>query len=193
MQVLKEDIQENILNAAKDLFLTFGYEKTSMDKISKRAGISKSNLYNYFKSKDEIFYALTDSAAHRFQKVIKFFDENKFSPKFGENGFNEMLSKQIFNLIVDCKDGLVLIVKYSAGTKYENLKEQLVNQIAEKFLRDYADEFADADMLIRVITENLFDGITSITIQSDTEDELKKSLYRFIKYYSCGFLALISR
>ena len=86
--VHKDDIQENILSIAKKMFLTFGYEKTSMDKISKRAGISKSNLYNYFKSKDEIFYALTDNAAYHFQKVIGFFDENKFSPKFGETGFN---------------------------------------------------------------------------------------------------------
>lgn len=38
MQVLKDEIQEDILSSAKDLFLTFGYEKTSMDKISKKAG-----------------------------------------------------------------------------------------------------------------------------------------------------------
>lgn len=192
MQVLKDEIQENILNSAKDLFLTFGYEKTSMDKISKKAGISKSNLYNYFKSKDEIFCALTDSAAFHFQKVINFFDENKFSPKFGERGFNEMLSQYIYDLIVDYKDGLILIMKCSCGTKYENFKEQLINQIAEKFLRDYATEFINADMLVRVITENLFDGITAIAIQSNTEQELKKILYGFIKYHSCGFLALTS-
>lgn len=146
------------------MFLTFGYEKTSMDKISKKAGISKSNLYNYFKSKDEIFYALTDNAAYHFQKVIGFFDENKFSPKFGETGFNEMLCEYIYNLIAEYKDGLILIMKCSAGTKYENLKEQLINQISDKFLRDYATEFVNADILVNVITENLFDGITAIAI-----------------------------
>lgn len=192
MQVLKEDIQEKILNSAKDLFLTFGYEKTSMDKISKKAGISKSNLYNYFKSKDEIFYTLTDSAAYRFQKVISFFDGNNFSPKFGENGFAEMLCEYIYKLITDYRTGLILIMKCSSGTKYENLKEQLINQIATKFLRDYSTEFINTDILVKVITENLFDGITAIAIQSNTMQELKKNLYGFIKYHSCGFLALIS-
>lgn len=90
------------------------------------------------------------------------------------------------------KDGLILIMKCSCGTKYENFKEQLINQIAEKFLRDYATEFINADMLVRVITENLFDGITAIAIQSNTEQELKKILYGFIKYHSYGFLALTS-
>lgn len=192
MQVLKEDIQDSILNSAKELFLTLGYEKTSMEKIAKKAGISKSNLYNYFKSKDEIFYALTDSAAFHFKKVISFFDENRFSPTFGESGFNEMLSEYIYDLVANYKDGLILIMKCSVGTKYETFKEQLINQIAEKFLRDYAAEFKSTDILVRVITENLFDGITAIVIQSNTEQELKKLLYGFIKYHSCGFLALIS-
>ncbi|WP_196028907.1 TetR/AcrR family transcriptional regulator [Longicatena caecimuris] len=193
MQVLKDDIQESILNSAKELFLNYGYEKTSMDKISKKAGISKSNLYNYFHSKDEIFCALTDSAATRFQNIINHFDTNRFSPKFGENGFSEMLSAYIYSLIADYKDGLVLIMKCSTGTKYEQLREQLINQIAEKFLRDYAVEFHNTNILVRVIAENLFDGITAIAIQSNTEHELKESLNGFIKYHSCGFFALISR
>lgn len=192
MQVLKDDIQESILNSAKKLFLYFGYEKTSIEKIAKEAGISKSNLYNYFKSKDEIFYKLTDSAAFQFQKVINFFDENRFTPKFGDSGFSEMFSQYIFQLIKNHKEGLILIMRSSDGTKYAHLKERLIKQIAEKFLRDFPNEFDNAEILIQVITENLFDGITTIAIQSKTDQELEKLLFGYIKYHSCGFLGLIS-
>ena len=60
------------------LFLQYGYEKTSIEKIARQAKISKSNLYNYFKSKDEIFNRLTDKAAHEFRKVIEYFASNQF-------------------------------------------------------------------------------------------------------------------
>lgn len=73
MQVLKDEIQESILDASQKLFLQYGYEKTSIEKIAQQAKISKSNLYNYFKSKDEIFNRLTDKAAYEFRKLIEFF------------------------------------------------------------------------------------------------------------------------
>ena len=45
----------NILDAAKRLFLEKGIVNTTMDDISKEADYSKSTVYTYFKSKDEIY------------------------------------------------------------------------------------------------------------------------------------------
>ena len=45
----------NILSAAKRLFLEKGITQTTMDDISKEADYSKSTVYVYFKSKDEIY------------------------------------------------------------------------------------------------------------------------------------------
>lgn len=45
----------NILSAAKRLFLEKGIAQTTMDDISKEADYSKSTIYVYFKSKDEIY------------------------------------------------------------------------------------------------------------------------------------------
>lgn len=191
MQILKDEIQDSILLSANKLFLELGYEKSTIDKIAKEAGISKSNLYNYFKAKDEIFYALTDIAAHEFQKAIDFFCENEFTPKFGQNGFNTMLTTGIYELIVHNKDGLVLIMQCSVGTRHESLKSKLIKQMAEKFIRDYKEYLSFDEALMNVISANLFNGITEITLCSKS-DELYQNLCRFIKYHSGGFLALIT-
>lgn len=45
----------NILSAAKRLFIEKGIVQTTMDDISKEADYSKSTVYVYFKSKDEIY------------------------------------------------------------------------------------------------------------------------------------------
>ncbi len=47
-----------ILDAARWCFLNFGFAKTSLDDISKRAGISRTLLYRTFKNKEEIFKAV---------------------------------------------------------------------------------------------------------------------------------------
>lgn len=46
-----------IVEAARACFLQFGYAKTSMDDIGKRAGISRPLLYRAFKNKEAIFGA----------------------------------------------------------------------------------------------------------------------------------------
>lgn len=51
------DKQTTILRAAIVLFMKNGYKKTTVDQIAKVAGMSKANLYNYFKTKEEIFQA----------------------------------------------------------------------------------------------------------------------------------------
>lgn len=55
MQVKKEELRLSILHNAKLEFLKFGYQKASLRNIAKASGITHSNIYNYFKNKNEIF------------------------------------------------------------------------------------------------------------------------------------------
>jgi len=52
--------RKQILDAAKELFSRSGYHGVTVDAIAERAGISKGNLYWYFKSKRDIFHLLFD-------------------------------------------------------------------------------------------------------------------------------------
>ena len=52
---LSEFNRGNILSVAKRLFLEKGIAQTTMDDIAKEADYSKSTVYVYFKSKDEIY------------------------------------------------------------------------------------------------------------------------------------------
>ena len=50
-----------ILEAATELFLKVGYEQTSIDAILLQSGGSKSTLYAYFPTKEDLFRAVIDS------------------------------------------------------------------------------------------------------------------------------------
>ncbi len=50
-----------ILGSAKELFLSDGYTRTSMDSIAARAGVSKQTVYSHFADKDTLFAAVVAS------------------------------------------------------------------------------------------------------------------------------------
>ena len=60
-----------IVEAARACFLQFGYAKTSMNDIAKRAGISRPLLYRAFKNKEAIFGAAYEATFdERFPKAL---------------------------------------------------------------------------------------------------------------------------
>jgi AcrR family transcriptional regulator len=57
-QTVQDPIKEEILNGARELFERFGFKKTTMEDIARQIGKSKSALYYYYKTKEEIFEAV---------------------------------------------------------------------------------------------------------------------------------------
>jgi AcrR family transcriptional regulator len=56
----KSEVKERIIYAAMESFTQTGYDKTKMDDIAKRLGLSKGTLYLYFKSKEDLFLAICE-------------------------------------------------------------------------------------------------------------------------------------
>ena len=52
--------KEQILHAALEVFARQGLEKGKIADIAKEAGIGKGTIYEYYKSKEEIFHAIED-------------------------------------------------------------------------------------------------------------------------------------
>lgn len=67
-QQIHETRKKQILEAATELFDTQGYANTKISDITEKAGISKGLVYRYFKSKEDILYALADDITHCFQE-----------------------------------------------------------------------------------------------------------------------------
>jgi AcrR family transcriptional regulator len=61
-EIIKDERREQILSAALRCFATRGYAATKISDIVARAGMSHGLVYHYFKSKEEIFYALLTRA-----------------------------------------------------------------------------------------------------------------------------------
>ncbi len=53
-----DKIKDSIKKAAQDLFRRYGYHKTSVNEIAKKAKIAKATIYKYFESKELILHAI---------------------------------------------------------------------------------------------------------------------------------------
>ena len=54
-----------VLQAARTLFVTHGYEATSIDQIARAAGLTKGAVYFYFRDKAALLLALLDDSEAR--------------------------------------------------------------------------------------------------------------------------------
>lgn len=54
----REATRERLLRAARDIITEKGFQRTSLDEIAARAGLTKGAVYDNFQSKDELFGAV---------------------------------------------------------------------------------------------------------------------------------------
>ncbi|MET3207941.1 UNVERIFIED_CONTAM: TetR/AcrR family transcriptional repressor of nem operon [Paenibacillus sp. PvR008] len=59
-----------VLHTATSLFLTQGYHTTSMDEIVAVSNVSKTNIYYYFNSKEELLSAILDQLIQTYNEMI---------------------------------------------------------------------------------------------------------------------------
>lgn len=75
MRTKTEVKRQAIIKAASEVFREFGFERASMSKICSRVGGSKTTLYNYFSSKEELFVEVISIAnAEKFDFVHETID-----------------------------------------------------------------------------------------------------------------------
>ena len=58
MAINREERKKQIILAAAQIFAQKGYTGTVMDEIARCAGIGKGTIYEYFDSKEDLFFAV---------------------------------------------------------------------------------------------------------------------------------------
>jgi AcrR family transcriptional regulator len=66
----KSDTRDKILDAARELFVTEGYEGVSMRKVAEKIEYSPTAIYVYFADKNELFHELCREDFARLQEAV---------------------------------------------------------------------------------------------------------------------------
>jgi AcrR family transcriptional regulator len=69
-EFVAEHQRGRLLTAIAELLEDHGYDRTTVAAISSRAGVSKSDFYRHFESKEECFFAAYDDAVARLREAV---------------------------------------------------------------------------------------------------------------------------
>lgn len=68
---VKDERERAFKEAALKLFSTKGYHKTTMSEIALEAGFGKGTLYWYWRSKEELYFALVEESHNKFLGLVR--------------------------------------------------------------------------------------------------------------------------
>lgn len=66
-----EHTRQQILDAARAVFVTSGYEATSIREVARRAGISHGTIYLHFRDKDDLLFQVSEDEFGRLQARLR--------------------------------------------------------------------------------------------------------------------------
>lgn len=186
----KTEVKEKIVQAAITTFSKYGYDKTRMDDIAKSANLGKGTLYLYFKSKEELFYAISENSIKELKEQLS----KLFSKKEDLVHDAEKFYDQYRNLIHDSeKVSFEIIAESSRNPKlrkalyeqrmkvYDIVIDYLRRQIEKGFFRKDMDVNAIASGLVA-----LYDGLTISKLLGISEHYNKKTWTQTIRAIFTG-------
>ena len=182
MQVKKDDIQSRILTVAERLFIQRGYENTSMKQIADRCNISKSNIYRYYSSKEEIYETLVGYARAEIIKTSYQFFTPVFIGKYTPDKCDE-ISVILAKLFCEHRSAMLIMLR-SVGGRDRELLEEMINK---RFIKACPLEDGNIKDLI---SRFLIFGLTDILLDHSEEDIIAKELSALIYYHYLGLNGL---
>src|SRR5438067_8103636 len=57
----REQTRSKLIEAATEIINEKGYEKTSLEDVAKRAGVTRGSIYGNFKNRDDLFMAVLET------------------------------------------------------------------------------------------------------------------------------------
>jgi len=116
----KNERKEAIYKAAFSLFKKNGYDKVSFNGIAAEAGFTKSNMYRYFSSKEEIFLNifanLFEAWFENYTKQLQGLKENEDIQKFAKAWVSSMMADPDFLDLIP-----LLMVSLEKNSSFEQL------------------------------------------------------------------------
>ncbi|MFW9957093.1 MAG: TetR/AcrR family transcriptional regulator [Candidatus Odinarchaeota archaeon] len=145
----KEIASRSIIEAASHVFMKKGYHRTKMDDIAKRLGVSKGAIYQYFKSKDQLFFEVIDSSL-KFRKnevmsIILSDDPMRIaSEEFIEMKIEQALQTQSLGLDLFLEATKNETLRLRIAKAYQKVFDELIGHITD--LKEKGVVKKDADI-----------------------------------------------
>lgn len=189
-EIVKKEKRNLYLISALSVFEEKGFNNTRIKDITKKAGTSVGNFYNYFKSKEEIFEVIISGLAElmigKFRELFIYFQENRIPPisavKNLFRGYAKIFKakKETFLIFLEQMGGI--------NNKYRAKRNEIIDNFTDEVERiilkliEYGARSQNPKITARVWTSTVL-GVFNWWIRSDfelEEEKLIKNLTDFL-------------
>ncbi len=94
-----EKRKQQIIDTAKDMFITRGFQSTHIGQVCEHLDIARGTVYQYFSNKKEILYAILDNVSEDMEDIL---DPDDLKDYLKSKPDTEVLIKWIDNRISSC-------------------------------------------------------------------------------------------
>ncbi len=201
MQIQKEDIRKVILKVAREEFADKGYKDTSMRTIAQRAEVGLSNIYNYFKNKNEIFREVLSSVLKAFEdSMIEHNNEDYISLDiFSSDEYLRRQTDLFFSLVAKYKEDLRILFFNASGSSLENFRDEIIEihtQTGREYLRLMKEKYPDVNTDISPFFTHtmcawFMSSIEELVMHDLSDSEMEQFIREYMEYGTAGWKKIL--
>lgn len=159
----KEILRQEIMDAARDMFVSEGYQSVSMRKIADKIGYSPTTIYLYFKDKSDLLHQICEQTFARLAQNIKAIERLSDNPlEKLRSGLREYVH---FGLKHPSQYEIVFITPLPKTIEMEF--DETNGKIAFDTMREVIAECVSANLLksadVELTSQTLWAGIHGVT------------------------------
>lgn len=186
MQIKKKEVQNKIYQGAMEVFKQNGYRGATMKEISKKSKVPIGNIYRYYENKEVLF----DDIVFELYSTLKYNHIHEDLKKISSdlNQKPRVFLNNYINLATSKPMEFFILFDSSAGTKYENFLEELVEIRWKKYLNHKRKsgleyENIDEDFIMILMKSSITSIIDICKKYSNNEKLLRYYLIKFDYFF----------
>ena len=177
----KENIKNQILETAVELFHDKGTKSINIQELTRRAGIAQGSFYSFWKDKDAL---IMDVMLYRSRQKLDIAEKEFEASLHDPIGFlSESIYRYSMDLLNKCREQPVYSQSFAILSRSNSLSENRVGAIYKEFLSKLAAYWVEHNAVQSVNVQGLINVITACPVllsnagQFDPEyfDEIFKS------------------
>ncbi|MCG8490406.1 MAG: TetR/AcrR family transcriptional regulator [Sneathiellales bacterium] len=201
VQTLKPEVRERILRAAADIFATHGFEEAKLSDIASKAGTVTSNLYKYFKNKEDLFDAIVKPShakelLNRLQARVKELETR--DDWLSADAEGSLAAASLLDFWVNERKVVLILLRGASGTRYAHIRQSFIEEMEQltiEFIRRKSPD-APPDEHLHFVLNRLFartvEMLTDILDHFSQRKDIEAAFGYFWTYQLTGLQAVIN-
>lgn len=201
--VMKTGIENDVLEVAREEFFEKGFKDASMRNIAKKADITLSNIYYYYKNKDDLFLKVVKPIKDILDSMFGMWVDIDSTDVSIEAYTNPQYQKQsietLVKLMLEYKKDVHLFLFNSQGSTIEHIDKTYIDSATQSnmaYMKKISEKYPElnitvSELFIRTMSAHIFTIIGEIVSKKLNTDELECFVTDLVAFNTQGWKGII--